>query len=374
MSRNNRDEHPLEGNTDAHDACRGSEDDHNLTALQEKAQTRSKPRRYRRMFSKMAAAAVLSAGEEILASWLAKDRGKNGRFYTSRVPKQAIYGSLIHTPINHWLLKAARYLFRGRTGQTSRFLAILFGLLVVAPVQKIMFFAAGAIIAGARTFDQVRATVRAALLPVMKVLLLMYPIAVAFALNFLPEIAWPRFFDIVNSGINVYGNTHVKKKRIEALRRRYLGNPVIKKEESDESDVGSIAVPAALPPTNPPIPRANLGAGTSPRLYRVRSDSSDSDADENETESDASPIRIPFHSRSYYAANRSGGSIAGRDGVGSDTSQPGATAAYTTDTWDPLYTLDILNYLDREEMERGSEIDSDTSSDLPTPRLRYSRR
>jgi 1-acyl-sn-glycerol-3-phosphate acyltransferase len=79
----------------------------------------------------MAAAAVRSAGEELLASWLAKDRGKDRSFYTSRIPKQAIYGSLIHIPIANWLLKGARYIFRGRTSPTSRFLAILFGLLVV---------------------------------------------------------------------------------------------------------------------------------------------------------------------------------------------------------------------------------------------------
>jgi hypothetical protein len=79
----------------------------------------------------MAAAAVRSAGEEVLASWLAQDRGRGGHYYTSRVPKQAVYGSLIHIPIANWLLKGARYLFRGRTSPTSRFLAILFGLLVV---------------------------------------------------------------------------------------------------------------------------------------------------------------------------------------------------------------------------------------------------
>ncbi|KAH8731833.1 hypothetical protein GQ44DRAFT_755216 [Phaeosphaeriaceae sp. PMI808] len=351
----------------------------------------------------MATAAVRSAGEEFLASWLAKDRNKYGHYYTSRIPKHAAYGSLIHIPITNCLLKGARYLFRGRTSPTSRFLAILFGLLVVAPIQKIIFFAVGAIIAGARTADQVRATVRAGFSPAMKVVLLASPIAVAFASNFLPERFWPKFFDIVNLAINTYANAHVKKKRLAALRKKHYGHSVVMKEEKDESDADSIDMPTTLRSAYPLIPRGNpvvvqgnviLDAAqfvmptpiqpiyppNSPDRsavgqadvvsYRGSSHSSDSAAEGEETELGTAPIRTPSPYQLYYRPNRS---VAEGEGVGPDTGQPGAVAEaittrplYSADTWQTLDTRDNSSDSDREEKRWGSEIDSDTSSDLPS--------
>jgi hypothetical protein len=54
-----------------------------------------------------------------------------------------------------------------------------------------------AIIAGARTFHQVRATVKAGFWPVMKVSWITSPICLAFAQKFLPEQTWVPFFNIV---------------------------------------------------------------------------------------------------------------------------------------------------------------------------------
>lgn len=83
-----------------------------------------------------------------------------------------------------------------------------------------------AIIAGARTLHQVRATVRAGFMPVMKVSWISSPIALAFAQKFLPEQAWVPFFNIVAFVIGTYVNTHTKKKRLEALRKVFLFMPV----------------------------------------------------------------------------------------------------------------------------------------------------
>ena len=66
----------------------------------------------------MAVAAVLNAGEELLASWLAKDRSRYGHYYTARIPKKAAYGSLLQ-------------IFNGRTSPDSKLSSILFGLFVV---------------------------------------------------------------------------------------------------------------------------------------------------------------------------------------------------------------------------------------------------
>lgn len=76
-----------------------------------------------------------------------------------------------------------------------------------------------AIIAGARTFHQVRATVRAGFMPVMKVSWVTSPLALAFAQKFLPEHTWVPFFNIIGFFIGTYVNTHTKKKRLEALRK-----------------------------------------------------------------------------------------------------------------------------------------------------------
>lgn len=77
-----------------------------------------------------------------------------------------------------------------------------------------------AVIAGARTWHQVRATVKAGFWPVMKVSWITSPLALAFAQKFLPEQTWVPFFNIVAFTIGTYINTHTKKKRLAALRKR----------------------------------------------------------------------------------------------------------------------------------------------------------
>ena len=67
---------------------------------------------------------------------------------------------------------------------------------------------------------QIRATVRAGFLPVMKVSWITSPICLAFAQKFLPEQTWVPFFNIVSFIIGTYINAHTKKKRLAALRRK----------------------------------------------------------------------------------------------------------------------------------------------------------
>jgi len=80
-----------------------------------------------------------------------------------------------------------------------------------------------AIIAGARTFHQVRATVRAGFWPVMRVSWITSPICLAFAQQFLPQETWVPFFNLVAFVIGTYINQHTKKKRLAALRRKQYG-------------------------------------------------------------------------------------------------------------------------------------------------------
>jgi hypothetical protein len=80
-----------------------------------------------------------------------------------------------------------------------------------------------AIIAGARTFHQVRATVKAGFWPVMKVSWITSPLCLAFAQKFLPQETWVPFFNIIGFIIGTYINSHTKKKRLAALRRKHYG-------------------------------------------------------------------------------------------------------------------------------------------------------
>ena len=93
----------------------------------------------------------------------------------------------------------------------------------VAPIQNSIYLTSMAIIAGARTFHQVRATVRAGFWPVMKVSWITSPICLAFAQKFLPEHTWVPFFNLVGFVIGTYINTHTKKKRLAALRKKHYG-------------------------------------------------------------------------------------------------------------------------------------------------------
>lgn len=74
----------------------------------------------------------LSALQEVVASWIAKDRNKNGYYFTSRVPKMAIYGAFISAPVGHVLVSALQKLFAGRTSLKAKILQIIVSNLVVS--------------------------------------------------------------------------------------------------------------------------------------------------------------------------------------------------------------------------------------------------
>ena len=81
-----------------------------------------------------------------------------------------------------------------------------------------------ALIAGARTYHQVRATIKVGFWKVMKVSWITSPICLAFAQKFLPESTWVPFFNVVSFIIGTYINTVTKKKRLAALRKKHFGS------------------------------------------------------------------------------------------------------------------------------------------------------
>ncbi|CAF3511392.1 hypothetical protein SNK03_006931 [Fusarium graminearum] len=174
--------------------------------------------------TKMLTAGTLAGTQELFASWLAKDRNKHGNYFTARVPKMAAYGALVSAPLGHFLIWALQKAFKGRTSLRAKILQILVSNLIIAPIQNSVYLVAMALIAGARTYHQVRATVKVGFWKVMRVSWITSPICLAFAQKFLPDQLWIPFFNIVSFIIGTYINTITKKKRLAALRKKHFGD------------------------------------------------------------------------------------------------------------------------------------------------------
>jgi hypothetical protein len=73
----------------------------------------------------------LAALQEVIASWLAHDRSKNGHYFSSRVPKMAAYGAFISAPMGHFLIYLLQKVFSGRTSLRAKILQIITSNLIV---------------------------------------------------------------------------------------------------------------------------------------------------------------------------------------------------------------------------------------------------
>lgn len=86
--------------------------------------------------TKMLTSGSLSALQEVLASWIAKDRNKNGHYFTSRVPKMAVYGAFVSAPLGHVLISILQRLFAGRTSLKAKIMQILVSNLIVGVCKR----------------------------------------------------------------------------------------------------------------------------------------------------------------------------------------------------------------------------------------------
>lgn len=86
----------------------------------------------------MLTSGTLGATQELLASYLAGDKDKNGQYLTSRVPKMAAYGGLISAPLGHVLISILQRVFAGQSGLRARGLQILASNLIVGPTYPII--------------------------------------------------------------------------------------------------------------------------------------------------------------------------------------------------------------------------------------------
>lgn len=199
--------------------------------------------------TKMLTSGSLSATQELLASWIAKDRNAHGNYFTSRVPKMAAYGAFVSAPLGHLLISILQKAFSGRTSLKAKILQIVASNLIVAPIQNSVYLISMAIIAGAQTIHQVHATWKAGFMPVMKISWISSPLCLAFAQQFLPEQTWVPFFNLVAFFIGTYINSAQKKKRLAALRKKHYGDS--SSRPSDYPRPGDMG-PPGLGGSNPP--------------------------------------------------------------------------------------------------------------------------
>lgn len=81
--------------------------------------------------TKMLTSGTLSALQELIASWIAHDRSRNGHYLSTRIPKMAVYGAFISAPLGHVLISLLQKLFAGRTSLKAKILQILVSNLIV---------------------------------------------------------------------------------------------------------------------------------------------------------------------------------------------------------------------------------------------------
>src|SRR5579871_529397 len=82
----------------------------------------------------MLTSGALSGLQEFLASWIAHDKNKTGGYFTSRVPKMAMYGAFISAPMAHVLIRILQWFFEGRTSVRAKVMQILASNLIVCVI------------------------------------------------------------------------------------------------------------------------------------------------------------------------------------------------------------------------------------------------
>ncbi|CAJ2506061.1 Uu.00g001910.m01.CDS01 [Anthostomella pinea] len=163
-------------------------------------------------------AAMIGAMQELVASWVAKDCSGNGSYFTSRVPKTAVYAAFIGVSVGRILGWVVYNIFGGYPSLGMRIVQIIVSNLMIVPLQNAVDLAAMAIIAGAQKKQQVLATVRDGILPLLVVQYIATPGALLFAHCNLHSLLWDAFFNVGLLFLQVYVNAFTKKKRHAALR------------------------------------------------------------------------------------------------------------------------------------------------------------
>ncbi|KAH9982365.1 hypothetical protein BGW80DRAFT_1262972 [Lactifluus volemus] len=167
--------------------------------------------------------------QEVLGSHLAnvpvRYPAKDAPFYShvlarakvdARAVKMAVYGLLVSAPISHVLVGTLQKAFAGKTGRAAKLGQIVASNLIVSPIQAASYLASLAIIGGARSWKDVRKTVKGGFPSVIRVMWVSSPLSIIFAQNFLAPELWVPFFNLVSFVLGTYFNTKMKRIRKSA--------------------------------------------------------------------------------------------------------------------------------------------------------------
>lgn len=169
--------------------------------------------------------------EELVASWLANDKGLNGSYFTPRVLQMAVYGALIHVLLRGAMEWFLRVCFSGHTGLTSQALQILITNLLIIPFLNILYLVFTAMAVDAHAYRQVRGD----FLPMAKIICVFAPINLLCGYLFLSENARATASNTMSFLVGTYISTRIKKKRLAAPRRKYE----LKNDYSSDSNPSS---------------------------------------------------------------------------------------------------------------------------------------
>jgi len=100
--------------------------------------------------------------------------------------KMALFGFLVSAPLGHALVKTVHRAFSGRTGPSAKLGMLAMGLLVIAPIQIVVFLTNSALIEGARTKEAVLKVIERGFAPVLGITWITSPTTSIFAKAFLP--------------------------------------------------------------------------------------------------------------------------------------------------------------------------------------------
>ncbi|KAF8273912.1 hypothetical protein EI94DRAFT_1676084 [Lactarius quietus] len=138
----------------------------------------------------------------------------------TRAIKMALYGLLVSAPLGHILVSELQKAFAGRTGRGAKIGQVVASNLIVAPIQAVSYLASLAVIGGAKSWGEVKKTVRGGFFPVIRVMWISSPLSLVFAQKFLSPELWVPFFNLVSFVLGTYFNTKMKRLRKSAAEKK----------------------------------------------------------------------------------------------------------------------------------------------------------
>jgi len=136
----------------------------------------------------------------------------------ARAVKMALYGFIVSAPLSHVLVGELQKAFAGRTGRAAKLGQVLASNLIVSPIQTFFYLASLSVIGGAKSWGEVKKTVKGGFFPVIRVMWVSSPLSIAFAQNFLSPELWVPFFNLVSFVLGTYFNTKMKRLRKSAKK------------------------------------------------------------------------------------------------------------------------------------------------------------